>query len=64
MAGVSVFTDLLIWQRAREWSKHIYFLTHNEPFRHDRRLVEPMTRRNRFRRISRRALYAARKANS
>jgi four helix bundle protein len=40
MAGVSVFTDLLIWQRSREWSKQIFFFTQNEPFRLDRRLVE------------------------
>jgi four helix bundle protein len=39
MAGVSVFTELLIWQRAREWSKQIFVWTQKEPFCHDRRLV-------------------------
>jgi four helix bundle protein len=38
--GVQVFTDLLIWQRARQWSKEIFAQTQNELFRHDRRLVE------------------------
>jgi len=38
--GVKHFTELLIWQRAREWSKAIFFLTQAEPFRSDRRLVE------------------------
>lgn len=40
MAGVRVFTDLLIWQRARAWSKAIYTQTENEHFAKDRRLVE------------------------
>jgi len=40
MAGVRVFTDLLIWQRSRAWSKRIFHLTRNEPFARDRRLVE------------------------
>jgi len=40
MAAVRLFTDLLIWQRARAWSKRIFRLTQCEPFRHDRRLVE------------------------
>jgi four helix bundle protein len=39
MAGVTVFTDLLIWQRAREWSKQIFVCTQKESFRDDRRLV-------------------------
>ena len=38
--GVQVFTDLLIWQRARQWSKDIFGQTLHEEFRHDRRLVE------------------------
>ncbi len=38
--GVTVFTDLLIWQRARKWSKDIFAHTKTEPFSHDRRLVE------------------------
>jgi four helix bundle protein len=40
MPGVRSFSDLLIWQRARAWSKRIFFLTRREPFCHDRRLVE------------------------
>jgi four helix bundle protein len=40
MAGVCSFTDLLIWQRAREWSKAIFDRTRIEPFANDRRLVE------------------------
>ena len=38
--GVTVFTELKIWQRARQWSKAIYLHTQTEPFRSDRRLVE------------------------
>jgi four helix bundle protein len=40
MAGVRRFTDLLIWQRARAWSKAIYWDTQHERFLKDRRLVE------------------------
>jgi four helix bundle protein len=40
MAGVRAFTDLLCWQRAREWSKAIFERTQREPFANDRRLVE------------------------
>jgi four helix bundle protein len=40
MAGVRVFTDLLIWQRARGWSKAIFVATQKTPFITDRRLVE------------------------
>jgi four helix bundle protein len=40
MAGVKVFTDLLIWQRARAWSKSIFQKTRSQPFAHDRRLVD------------------------
>lgn len=39
MAGVKVFTDLLYWQRARQWSKRIFQLTARDRFRRDRRLV-------------------------
>ena len=39
MAGVRSFTDLLFWQRARQWSKRIFRLTRQKPFRSDRRLV-------------------------
>jgi len=40
MPGVKSFTDLFIWQRAREWSKRIFHLTRREPFCRDRRLVD------------------------
>src|SRR5437016_157394 len=40
MAGVKVFTDLLIWQRSRAWSKRIFQQTRRDAFRLDRRLVE------------------------
>ncbi len=40
MSGVKNFTDLLIWQRARKWSKRIFDSTCREPFHSDRRLVE------------------------
>lgn len=40
MPGVKVFNDLLIWQRARDWSKSIFQLTRRDPFPADRRLVE------------------------
>jgi hypothetical protein len=36
--GVSVFTDLLIWQRARAWSKAVFELTSKQPFAGDERL--------------------------
>jgi four helix bundle protein len=38
--SAKVFTDLLIWQRARKWSKDIFQQTQKLPFRPDRRLVE------------------------
>lgn len=38
--AVQAFTDLLIWQRARGWSKQIFQRTQHEPFLSDRRLVE------------------------
>jgi four helix bundle protein len=37
--GVQVFTDLLIWQRARKWSKAIFQHTLRHPFAGDHRLV-------------------------
>jgi four helix bundle protein len=40
MAGVKVFTNLLIWQRARAWSKRIFGESRKDPFWNDRRLVE------------------------
>jgi four helix bundle protein len=40
MAGVQVFTDLQIWERARAWSKAIYVETQKPPFVQDRRLVD------------------------
>ena len=39
MAGVRNFTDLLIWQKARAWSKAIYLETKKSPFCDDKRLV-------------------------
>lgn len=39
MAGVRVFTDLLIWQKARTWSKAIWEETQKQPFCKDTRLV-------------------------
>ena len=39
MAGVRVFTDLLIWQKARAWSKAIFWETKKSPFYNDQRLV-------------------------
>src|SRR5712672_495929 len=38
--GVQNFTDLLIWQRSRAWSKAIFQHTRSDPFSDDRRLVE------------------------
>jgi four helix bundle protein len=38
--AAKAFTDLLIWQRARQWAKAIYSHTQNGDFRADRRLVE------------------------
>jgi four helix bundle protein len=39
MPGVKLFTDLLIWQRSRAWSKAIFEKTQAEPFCRDQRLV-------------------------
>jgi four helix bundle protein len=39
MAGVRNFTDLLIWQKARAWSKTIFWETKKSPFINDQRLV-------------------------
>jgi four helix bundle protein len=38
--SAKVFTDLLMWQRARKWSKDIFPHTQRAPFQSDRRLVE------------------------
>lgn len=38
--GVKTFTDLLIWQRSRAWSKAIFHKTLETQFARDRRLVE------------------------
>lgn len=38
MAAVRNFTEILSWQRARQWSKQIFRLSAREPFRSDRRL--------------------------
>lgn len=39
MPGVRVFTDLLIWQKARAWSKAIFHEAQKMPFAEDRRLA-------------------------
>lgn len=39
MPGAKDFTDLLIWQRARAWSKDIYWRTQEGRFAHDQRLA-------------------------
>jgi four helix bundle protein len=39
MAAARSFTELLFWQRARQWSKDIYCLTQKSPFAKDQRLV-------------------------
>lgn len=39
MAGVRDFTELRIWQQARDWSRRIFQLTRRESFSGDRRLV-------------------------
>lgn len=39
MAGVRLFTDLMFWQKSREWSKTIFQRTRVEPFHSDRRLI-------------------------
>jgi four helix bundle protein len=39
MAGVKRFTDLIIWQKARIWSKTIFWTAKKEPFCRDLRLV-------------------------
>ena len=39
MSGANKFTDLRFWQRSRQWSKEIFFLTKRSPFAADRRLV-------------------------
>ncbi len=39
MSGVRDFTNLLIWKRARAWSKDIFWTTQATPFSKDQRLV-------------------------
>ena len=39
MPAARSFTELLFWQRARQWSKRIFQCTRREPFRSDRRLT-------------------------
>jgi four helix bundle protein len=39
MPGVQNFSDLLIWKRARQWSKDIYWRSQEGPFAKDQRLV-------------------------
>ena len=39
MPGARNFTDLLIWKRARAWSKDIYWRTKEGDFKSDQRLV-------------------------
>ncbi len=39
MAGAKRFTDLIIWQKARIWSKIIFQATTRDPFCSDRKLV-------------------------
>jgi four helix bundle protein len=39
MAAARSFTELLFWQRARDWSKEIFSLSQKPPFARDQRLV-------------------------
>lgn len=39
MAAARSFTELLFWQKARQWSKAIFVETKSAPFRSDQRLV-------------------------
>ena len=39
MSGAGNFTDLLIWKRARAWSKDIFWRARESGFAHDQRLV-------------------------
>jgi len=39
MAGIKTFTDILAWQRSRNWSKQIFVFTRRNEFSKDRRLV-------------------------
>src|SRR5438105_7380383 len=39
MPGAQNFTDLLIWKRARQWSKDIFWMAHDSSFANDQRLV-------------------------
>jgi four helix bundle protein len=40
MAAARCFTELLFWQRGRQWSKVIFEHTQRKPFQSDRRLTE------------------------
>ncbi len=40
MAAARDFTELLFWQRARQWAKDVFHASRDEPFCRDRRLVE------------------------
>jgi four helix bundle protein len=42
MPAARSFTDLLFWQRARQWSKDIFHRTQNAPFARDERLVRQL----------------------
>lgn len=39
MAAARSFTELMFWQRARQWSKDIFELTRRSPFSRDQRLT-------------------------
>src|SRR5260370_40494569 len=39
MSGAKRFTDLIIWQKARDWSKTIFHATKKEPYCRDFKLV-------------------------
>jgi four helix bundle protein len=39
MSGIKNFTDLVMWQRARQWSKDIFLRSKQEPFCRDQRLA-------------------------
>jgi four helix bundle protein len=39
MSGVRDFAELLIWKRARAWSKDIFWRTQEDPFARDQRLT-------------------------
>ncbi|MBP85436.1 MAG: hypothetical protein CMJ64_01770 [Planctomycetaceae bacterium] len=39
MTAVKCFTEIRVWQRARQWSKDIFHRTRREPFAKNYRLV-------------------------